>query len=157
MIRIMLCTAVLLVVPLALTAAGEDLLDSIAEAYVKLALRIGQYDTELIDSYFGPAGLKPTEPPASTDEPPYREFQIEIETLLEALNDISTESLSDMRFLRYEHLERELIALRGRLAAAAGDRFGPAVEPATGSPPEVWSPAGRRRGLAQRHWMWRSR
>jgi len=39
-------------------------IDQLAEAYVRLALVIGQYDASFVDAYYGPDSLKPTTPPA---------------------------------------------------------------------------------------------
>ena len=37
------------------TGNGMSTLDEIAERYVKLVLRIGQYSPDMVDAYYGPA------------------------------------------------------------------------------------------------------
>ena len=38
---------------------GETQLNTLASQYVRLGLRIGQYDKDFVDAYYGPDSLKP--------------------------------------------------------------------------------------------------
>ena len=49
-------------------------LQTISESYTKLALRIGTYDSDFVDAYYGPEDWRP-EPQPDSAELPYEELK----------------------------------------------------------------------------------
>src|SRR5688572_27779984 len=47
------------------TVNEETQLNTLARQYVRLGLRIGQYDKDFVDAYYGPDSLKPDHPPST--------------------------------------------------------------------------------------------
>ncbi|MFH1372546.1 MAG: hypothetical protein ABII79_01955 [bacterium] len=95
-------------------------LDSIAESYVKLVLRAGQYDEDMVDSYFGPEEWKPNAPADGNLEPPYEAFLNEARSLAEELREIDTDELTSLHLKRYQYLEKHIVALIGRIDMLSG-------------------------------------
>lgn len=101
-------------------ASADTTLDSIAESYVKLVLRVGQYDEYMVDSYFGPDDWIPGAPPDENLEPPYDAFLAKAKSLTEKLRSIDTGKLVGLQLKRYRYLESQLAALIGRIEMLAG-------------------------------------
>jgi hypothetical protein len=95
-------------------------LDSIAESYVKLVLRVGLYDEYMVDSYFGPVEWKPSALPDEDMKPPYDKFLVEAEALAGQLQSIDTSKLIDLPLLRYRFLDGQIAALIGRIKMLTG-------------------------------------
>lgn len=77
-------------------------MDDIAERYVKTILRLGLYDEDVVDAYYGPEEWKPTEPAA--DSLPAAEFLDELQYLQEqvaAQPEQNTEA-EERRILMFE-------------------------------------------------------
>ena len=65
------------------SSAAVDM-DFIAEAYVKLVLKVGQYNEDFVDSYCGPEEWRPiSEGNAQIEEFPYQEFKTEAGELID--------------------------------------------------------------------------
>ncbi|MCP4567089.1 MAG: hypothetical protein GY841_05875 [FCB group bacterium] len=88
-------------------------MDTIAENYVKLLLRVEQYNDDFVDAYCGPEKLRP---PAldSNDKAdfPFDEFLKEVTLLLENLEAINQDALTELEILRKTNLEKNLIAAK---------------------------------------------
>ena len=66
-------------------------MNMIAERYVKLVLRIGVYDGDYVDAYYGPEEWKPKGEDAGKREPfPASEFLDEVESLEKSVRAIDT-------------------------------------------------------------------
>lgn len=102
--------------------AGEEAMNKIAEAYVKLVLKIGQYDSDYVDAYYGPESWKP-QPQGDAGEFPAAKLGREAEKLLTVLGSIDRESFSRIENLRYDYLLRQLTAVKGRIDFLAGTRL----------------------------------
>ena len=59
-------------------------LNTLAQQYVRLGLRIGQYDKDFVDAYYGPDSLKPVNPPLTVF--PKDSFLIEVSMLSNELS-----------------------------------------------------------------------
>lgn len=101
-------------------AEADTALDTIAESYVKLVLRVGQFDEYMVDSYFGPQEWKPAAFPDDSLEPPYDAFLVEAKSLAEELRDIDTTELVDLLLKRHRYLEKEITAFIGRIQMLTG-------------------------------------
>jgi len=125
-----LLTSVLLVVGLASSTcaqtarAPQGALDSIAESYVKLALRLGLYDPDFVDAYLGPAEWKPGEADsAQAKTTPVAELGREADRLLTELQGIPIEKLPEIERRRIVYLRAQLVSLRARVDMLSGKRL----------------------------------
>ena len=102
--------------------APDPFLD-IATRYVKLVLAVGQHDADYVDAYYGPPSLR-NEADANKlalPEIDSRAAVLEIETAKTALP--SWKEDQELWRLRKQYLQRQLTALRGRLAMLQGKRL----------------------------------
>lgn len=113
-------TMFFVILTLASFAKSETTLDSIAESYVKLTLRVGQYDEYMVDSYFGPVELKPSTPISGSADPPYDEFLLEAKALAEELNAIDGDQPAGIHLKRHLFLRGQIAALIGRIQILNG-------------------------------------
>src|SRR4051812_26120662 len=84
-------------------------MDSVAAAYVRLVLAVGQHDANYVDAYYGPDELKPVG--GST----LREIEEEAQT---ALSELGNSSEPRARFLA-----KQLAAVVARVEMLHGRRF----------------------------------
>jgi hypothetical protein len=105
-------------------ASRGDTLDAIAESYVKLALRVGLYDPDYIDAYYGPAAWKPA--PLSNVEKrrsPSAELKRKTQALLGRLEAIQAQRLSALEQRRLGFLRAQLASVEGRIDLLAGKKM----------------------------------
>ncbi len=107
------------------TSTDKDLtrLDSIAEAYVKLVLRVGQYNPDYVDAYYGPAQWKP-EPLAddSLQDFPGEQLAGQAKDLLDQLHRAPKAGAGEEK-MRSTFLEKQLIAVQAEIAMLSGRKF----------------------------------
>lgn len=96
-------------------------LDQVADDYVKLGLKIGEYDSDFIDAYFGPEEWRPRQLPDTSRVFPYEELKWETTELLSALEEAGAEELDSLEMMRYKYLHGQLIAVKTRLDMISGD------------------------------------
>ena len=99
----------------------EKTLDEIANKYVKLVLASGQYDTDLVDAYYGPEKWKPKSKDGQTL--PYEELKWQTTSLLNQIKEIDDMGFSKLKLLRYQFLNKQLQAMRTKLDMLAGKNF----------------------------------
>ncbi|MEE4196994.1 MAG: hypothetical protein V2I54_05075 [Bacteroidales bacterium] len=102
----------------------ESVLNVIAEDYVKLVLEVGQYDPNFVDAYYGPDEWKPK--PLSEElsaNPPYDVLLEKSSLLLGRINKISPQTLDESLRLRHLFLQKQLIAVKGRIEMLSGKNF----------------------------------
>ncbi len=101
-----------------------DPLKSIAERYVRLVLAVGQHDTDYVDAYYGPPEWRVA---AEKEKLTLEAIDKRAEALLAELPGIPTtspiKSDAELWKLRLQYLERQLSALRARVAMLGGKRF----------------------------------
>lgn len=100
---------------------NETEIDRIATEYVRLMLVAGQYDEDLVDAYYGPDSLKPTEKQTTTA--PYGLFAREATKLLSDLEQIPESNAPDLSPSRQRHLHAQLVALQTRMQILAGEKL----------------------------------
>jgi hypothetical protein len=119
-------------IAIALCACGASLMMAqqapdpyrqISETYVRLVLAVGQHDADYVDAYYGPDRLR-TE--AATDKLPLPEIAtraaaLETEIAKTALPSLKDEA--DLWRLRKQYFERQVAALRARVAMLQGKRL----------------------------------
>ncbi len=103
------------------TKLKPDSIEVIAEEYVRLVLQVGQYDSAVVDAYFGPEEWKPNEQKAAI---------FPEETLVNSANDLLSkcktllESKSpNLDIRRVEMLQKQLIALRTKVQMIGGKTY----------------------------------
>jgi hypothetical protein len=101
----------------------ETKMNSIAEKYVKLVLRVGQHDPDYVDAYYGPQEWKPASKIAPGDSADIQHLYNEAGTLLDSLDNLSKLKSDDLLTLRYRYLYKQLLAVRGKLFMLAGGKF----------------------------------
>jgi hypothetical protein len=93
-------------------------MNSVAEAYVRLVLALGQHDPDYVDAYYGPPAWKPTK------QQPLAALDADAATLEGALARMAIPSGTDALVpLRHRYLVRQLGAVRARIAMLSGRRL----------------------------------
>ena len=100
-------------------APRPSALDQVAEGYVKLVLRVGQYDKDYVDAYFGPASWR-AEAAAPTS---LKTLRVEAARLRAATAAVSTASLSPLSVHRRAFLLSQLEAVQAKLDVLGGARL----------------------------------
>ncbi|MCX6835501.1 MAG: hypothetical protein NTW07_10280 [candidate division Zixibacteria bacterium] len=95
-------------------------LDSVAEAYVKLVLKVGLYDPIYVDSYYGPEEWRPTDSRPASMAYPLDQLAGETDTLIARMKRL-TESTPNR--MRHDFLLSQLIAVRGTLDKLSGKKM----------------------------------
>lgn len=99
-------------------------MQEIAEKYVKLVLKVGQYDSDVVDAYHGPEEWKPAK--LSEEEKTNFPKDILVEDakgLIEGLNSIDDESLSKLQNMRKNFLIKQLVAVKAKIEMIGGKKF----------------------------------
>jgi hypothetical protein len=104
---------------------STDPIRSIAERYVKLVLAVGQHDADYVDAFYGPAewrkeaeANKLTLPAIDTQA---SALEAEIPGAFGAVRPIKADS--ELWVLRQQYLQRQLAALRSRVAMLQGTKM----------------------------------
>lgn len=103
------------------TKLKPDSIEVIAEEYVRLVLQVGQYDSAVVDAYFGPEEWKPNEQKAAI---------FPEETLVNSANDLLSKCKTlldskspNLNIRRVEMLQKQLIALRTKVQIIGGKTY----------------------------------
>ncbi len=103
------------------TKLKPDSIEVIAEEYVRLVLQVGQYDSAVVDAYFGPEEWKPNEQKAAI---------FPEETLVNSVNDLLSKCKTlldskspNLNIRRVEMLQKQLIALRTKVQMIGGKTY----------------------------------
>jgi len=95
-------------------------LDEIAEAYVKLALRLGLYQSDYVDAYHGPAEWKPAPAGDTNGKFPYDELHKGAISLLDRLSAIADSGLGSSQKMRRHNLAKHIEALKTMMEIVHG-------------------------------------
>jgi len=96
-------------------------MDSIAERYVKLVLKVGVYDPDYVDAYYGPEEWKPSgESAVKKEKFPFGEFDKEVRSLSDSLKVVDPSSFSPIEKLRHSSLTKQLTAVQCRILLLSG-------------------------------------
>src|SRR5688572_30672539 len=97
---------------------GESQLNALATQYVRLGLRIGQYDKDFVDAYYGPDSLKPLGPASTVF--PKDSFLMEVNLLTNELSSFHTNT-NDTLATRAKWIGAQLKAFERRVKLFGGD------------------------------------
>jgi len=99
-------------------------MNSIAEKFVKLVLKVGQYNPAVVDAYHGPEEWKPAE---LTEEQknnfPLDDFIAQVEDLQNSLGKINSAKLIDEDKMRKIFLSKQLKAIKTRIEMIGGKKY----------------------------------
>lgn len=98
-------------------------MDSLATAYVKLVLALGNYDSDYVDAYYGPAEWKPAPPDSNNKAFPAETFYSRVSALTSQLEQIGAGQLPEMEKSRYTSLQKQLIAVKTEIDKLAGKQL----------------------------------
>jgi hypothetical protein len=97
---------------------NDQLLNSLAEKYVRLGLIIGQYDADFVDAYYGPDSLKSAIP--KSDIFPKDSLLNLVKELRSSLDNI-TDKISDTSKIRARWMSHQLLAFDRRIRIYSGE------------------------------------
>jgi hypothetical protein len=100
------------------TANDEAQLNALAVRYVRLGLKIGQYDKDFVDAYYGPDSLKPLN--AASTVFPKDSFLVEVSMLSNGLTSFHTNA-NDTLANRAKWIGAQLKAFERRVKLFGGD------------------------------------
>lgn len=83
-------------------------MDQLAERYVKALLKLGQYDSDIVDAYYGPEEWKPAEP--AEDSLPADVFLIEFRSIQDQLRAQNTDKLTKDEEHRLAMFKKQVLA-----------------------------------------------
>lgn len=96
-------------------------MDQLAERYVKALLQLGQYDSDIVDAYYGPEEWKPTEPAA--DSLPAAKFLSEFKAIQEQLHAQDTTNLSADEQRRLAMFQKQVLAAITKVEMMQGKKY----------------------------------
>lgn len=96
-------------------------MNNIAEAYVKLVLKIGQHDADYVDAFYGPEEWKPEEiSHDGNDTLIHKQLMDEADQLLNELESFSEYEATKLETLRYRYLYKQLLSAKTKLFLISG-------------------------------------
>ena len=96
-------------------------MNNIAEAYVKLVLKIGQHDPDYVDAYYGPEAWKPSElKHDGNDTLIHKKLSEEADSLLNELENLSDYGATRLETLRFRYLYKQILSAKTRLFMISG-------------------------------------
>lgn len=95
-------------------------LDTIAEAYVRLVLDLGEHDASYVDAYYGPVEWREA---ATVRTRGLESIRADAATLLAELASIDSSACEEIIRLRHRYLQVQIASLRSRAAMLDGRPF----------------------------------
>jgi hypothetical protein len=99
---------------------GEDLMDAVAERYVKLVLALGEHDPDYVDAYYGPAAWREA---VRVKKPSLASIDADAMAALDELKKPAAPFRDEETALRHAFLARQLESVRVRVAMLRGRKF----------------------------------
>jgi hypothetical protein len=104
--------------------SDENNMNTIAESYVKLVLKIGLYDPDYVDAYYGPEAWRPAKRDGEQARPfPFEELDQEISRLMVQLENINQEKFGELEKLRHAYLHKQLSSVKARIDFLSGKKM----------------------------------
>ncbi len=107
-----------LAISLALLSPASWALDDLAERYVHLALELGEYDSDYVDAYLGPAEWREQ---ARKHLRTQKQLADDIAGILQELTDLSPDGVLEQH--RLDHLLKNVRAMDARARMVMGESF----------------------------------
>ena len=90
-------------------------MNTLAERYVRLVLKVGQHDENFVDAYYGEPAWRPT-----GEKTPLETLAIEARSIRDAIKAVPVERGEEIVRLRRTYLEKQINAVETRLAMLMG-------------------------------------
>lgn len=97
-------------------------MNTLAESYVKLVLRVGFYDADFVDAYYGPEEWKTADPTGDKDDH-LKKLEEQSVALAEKVKTLEVPGLNEMDQLRFRFLSKQLTAIRAKIQMLLGKKF----------------------------------
>ena len=94
-------------------------MNSIAESYVKVILRVGKFDPDYVDAYYGPDEWKP-DSTYSADSTALKHLDAETDALLDSMESLGQYNADEMQTLRFRFLFKQMLALKTKIFMLRG-------------------------------------
>jgi hypothetical protein len=123
-----MCKILLLLIALSLLSCTQKEfkpdMNQIAEKFVKLVLKVGQYDPAVVDAYYGPEEWKPAELTKEQKENyPLNELLVQVVNIQNSLDIVNSVNLADEEKMRKVFLSKQLIAIKARIEMIGGKKY----------------------------------
>lgn len=97
----------------------EFKMNTIAESYVKLVLKVGQFDPNYVDAYYGPEDWKPKENLTENTSALQSLFN-ESDAILDSLDALSKYDSDELLTLRFRFLYKQILAVKAKIFLLQG-------------------------------------
>ena len=100
----------------------ETKMNALSERYVKLVLKVGKFDPDYVDAYYGP---KEWEPDSSfvADSTELRHLDADTDALLDSMETFGRYNADKMQTFRFTFLSKQLLALKTRIFMLEGGKL----------------------------------
>jgi hypothetical protein len=99
---------------------GLDIkMNNIAERYVKLILKVGKFDPDYVDAYYGPEEWKP-DSSFKADSSTLKHLDSETDALLDSMESLGKYNADEMQTLRFRFLFKQMLALKTKIFMLQG-------------------------------------
>ncbi|MGA7836498.1 MAG: hypothetical protein WB996_00900 [Ignavibacteriaceae bacterium] len=100
----------------------ENKMNNIAENYVKAVLKVGQFDSDYVDAYYGPDEWKPRES-VKDSSAELENLNNEIDSLLNQMEKLGKFKADEIETLRFKYLSKQLLAVKAKIFMLRGGTF----------------------------------
>jgi hypothetical protein len=94
-------------------------MNDIAENYVKVVLKVGQFDPDYVDAYYGPAEWKPGSS-FKADSSTLKHLDAETDALLDRMESLGKYNADELQTLRFRFLYKQMLALKTKIFMLGG-------------------------------------
>jgi len=97
-------------------------MNTIAERYVKVILRIGKFDPDYVDAYYGPDEWKP-DSSFHADQDDLKNLDTETDALLDSMDTLGKYNADEMQTQRFRFLYKQMLAAKTKIFMLKGGRL----------------------------------
>ncbi len=94
-------------------------MNNIAEKYVKVVLKVGKFDPDYVDAYFGPAEWRPGSS-YKADSSSLKQLDAETDSLLDSMDTLGKYNADEMQTQRFRFLYKQLLAVKAKIFTLGG-------------------------------------
>ena len=94
-------------------------MNQIAEQYVKLVLKTGQFDSDYVDAFYGPSEYKPVAA-IKDSSAELSTLNSSVDKLLDELEKLGNYKADEIETLRYKFLSKQILSLKSKLFLIGG-------------------------------------
>lgn len=94
-------------------------MNKISESYVKIILRVGRFDPDYVDAYYGPDEWKP-DSTFQADSSALKHLDAETDALLDRMESLGKYNADELQTLRFRFLFKQMLALKTKIFMLKG-------------------------------------